>query len=214
MCATWNLTPIIILDLITLIIFCEHWKLRNASFYNFLTYLVTSSFLCPTILGVMFSDISNFCSSLSMRDQFSHQYITQQVTLNSCTEWSKNHATHIKIFIDNCNSVQLDWINKHTVSLWLYKSTRRSRHVVICSRQSVSCLRTVEVQGCLFHKCTDCSLSSTTWHLVLTSLARMRLGIHFPILLCQKNRQYLVWWTVSETQEACRTETVPIDLRC
>jgi hypothetical protein len=42
----------------------------------------------------------------------------------------------------------------------------------------------------------------------------MSLGIHFPILLCQTNRQYRVWWTVSVTQEACRTETVPVDLRC
>jgi hypothetical protein len=29
----------------------------------------------------------------------------------------------------------------------------------------------------------------------------MSLGIHFPILLCQTNRQYLVWWTVSVTQK-------------
>jgi hypothetical protein len=42
----------------------------------------------------------------------------------------------------------------------------------------------------------------------------MSVGIHFRILLCQTNRQYLVWWTVSVTQEACRTETVPVDLRC
>jgi hypothetical protein len=38
--------------------------------------------------------------------------------------------------------------------------------------------------------------------------------MHFPILLCQTNRQYLVWGTVSVRQEACRTETVPVDLRC
>jgi hypothetical protein len=65
------------------------------------------------------------------------------------TEWSKSQATHIKIFIDGCNSIQLDWVNKHTISLWLYKSPCRSRHVVTCSSQSVSCLSTVEVQGCL-----------------------------------------------------------------
>jgi hypothetical protein len=98
--------------------------------------------------------------------------------------------------------------------MWLYKSPRRSRHVVTCSRQSVSCLQTVEVQGCLFNKCNECSVLNTNWHLVLTKLARMSWGIHFPILLFQTNRQYLVWWTVSVTQEACRTETVPVDLRC
>jgi hypothetical protein len=116
------------------------------------------------------------------------------------TEWSKSHATHIKIFIHGCDSIQFDWINKHAMSLWLYKNPRRSCHVVTCSRQSVSCLQTVEVQGCIFHKCNKCSLYAT-WHLVLTLLARMSLGVHFPILLCQTNRQYLVWWTVSVTQE-------------
>jgi hypothetical protein len=82
--------------------------------------------------------------------------------------WSKSHATHIKICIDGCNSIQFDGISKHTISLWLYKSPRRSRHVITCSRQSVNCLQTVEVQGCLFHKCNECSLSNTAWHLVLT----------------------------------------------
>jgi hypothetical protein len=96
----------------------------------------------------------------------------------------------------------------NTVSLWLYKkSPRRWRHVLTCSRQSVSCLQTVEVEGCLFHKCNTCSLSNTTWHLILTKLARMSLEIHFPVLLCQTNRHYLAWWTVSVTQEACRMET-------
>jgi hypothetical protein len=82
-----------------------------------------------------------------------------------------------------------------------YKSPRRSRHAVTCSRQTVSCFSTAEVQGCLFHNCNERSLSNTTWHLVLTQLARMSLGIHFPILLCQTNQQYLVWCTVSVTQE-------------
>jgi hypothetical protein len=30
---------------------------------------------------------------------------------------SKSHATHIKIFIDGCNSIQFDCINKHIISL-------------------------------------------------------------------------------------------------
>jgi hypothetical protein len=84
------------------------------------------------------------------------------------TGWLKSHATHIKIFIDSCNSIQFDWINKHTILPWLYKSPCRSRHVVTCSRQSISCLQTVKVQGCLFHKCNECSLLNTTWHLILT----------------------------------------------
>jgi hypothetical protein len=112
-----------------------------------------------------------------------------------CTGWSKSHTTRIKIFINGCNSIQFDWINKHTISLWLYKSPRRSHHVVTCSHQSVGYLKTFKVQGCHFHKC-EYSLSNTTWHLVLTWLVRMSLGIHFLILLCQTNRQYLIWWTV------------------
>jgi hypothetical protein len=35
-----------------------------------------------------------------------------------------------------------------------------------------------------------------------------------PVLLCQTNWQYLIWWTISVTQEACRTQTVPFDLQC
>jgi hypothetical protein len=59
------------------------------------------------------------------------------------------------------------------------------------NKLTISCLvnrlSTVDVQGCLFHKCNECSLLNTTWHLILTSLARMSLGIHFQILLCRKN---------------------------
>jgi hypothetical protein len=66
-----------------------------------------------------------------------------------------------------------------------------SRHVANCSRHSV----------CLFHNCKECSLSNSIWHLVLNLLAKMSFGVHFPIILCQTNRQYLVWWTVSVTQE-------------
>jgi hypothetical protein len=56
----------------------------------------------------------------------------------------------------------------NTISLWLFKSPRRSRHVLTCSHQSVNCLSTVEVKGYLFHKRNECSLSNTTWHLVLS----------------------------------------------
>jgi hypothetical protein len=85
------------------------------------------------------------------------------------TGWLRNHAAHIKIFIDGSNSIQFDWINKHTVSLWLHKSPRRSRHVVTCSRQSVSCLSNSQCNDVFFTSATNgCSLSNTTWHLVLT----------------------------------------------
>jgi hypothetical protein len=88
--------------------------------------------------------------------------VPNSMRMSNNTEWCKSHATYIKIFIDGCSSIQFSWINKHTISLWLYKSPHRSRHVVTYSRQSVSCLSTVEVQGCLFYKCNECSLSNTT----------------------------------------------------
>jgi hypothetical protein len=56
-------------------------------------------------------------------------------TLPSSTGWWKCHATHIKIFTARCNSMQFDWINKHTISPWLYKSPCWSRHVITCSGQ-------------------------------------------------------------------------------
>jgi hypothetical protein len=58
----------------------------------------------------------------------------------SYSEWLKSHAAHNKIFTDAYNSVQLDGVNKHTTSLWLYNSPCSSRHVVTHSRSSVACL--------------------------------------------------------------------------
>jgi hypothetical protein len=36
----------------------------------------------------------------------------------------------------------------------------------------------------------------------------------FPILLCQTNWLYIIWWTISMTQEVCSTDTILIDLQC
>jgi hypothetical protein len=62
-------------------------------------------------------------------------YITHTIPspcLNKIIQDDRSQATHIKIFVDGCNSIQHDWINKHTISLWLYKSPRKWRHVVTC----------------------------------------------------------------------------------
>jgi hypothetical protein len=90
----------------------------------------------------------------------------------------KSHAIRIKIFIDGCSSIKFDWINKHTISPWLYKRPLRSLHVVTCSRQSVSCLETAEVQGCLFHKCNECSMLNTPGISFLLKFPEWGLGIH------------------------------------
>jgi hypothetical protein len=118
----------------------------------------------------------------------------------SSTGWSKSHATHIKIFIDGCNSVQLDWINKHTLSLWLYKSLRTScrnllapvRQLFFNSRSARMSFSQVQRVFIVEHYLTSRSYSS----------CQNEFRDTFPILLCQTCRQYLVWWTVSVTAEA------------
>lgn len=70
------------------------------------------------------------------------------------------------------NSTCFYRINKHTISLWLYKNPRRSRRVVTCFCQSISWSSAVEVRGCV--RCR---------HLVRAWLVRMSLGTHFQILL-------------------------------
>jgi hypothetical protein len=48
----------------------------------------------------------------------------------------KSHTTHYTLF-DGCSSVQVDLINKYTISLWLHNSPDRSCHVT-CLHQSMS----------------------------------------------------------------------------
>jgi hypothetical protein len=84
----------------------------------------------------------------------------------ACIGWSITQPILKYVFMVAIQYNSIGLIN--TTSLWLCKSPRRSPHVVICSSQSVSYQSNVEVQGCLFHKCNECSLSNTTWHLILT----------------------------------------------
>jgi hypothetical protein len=63
------------LELITLIIFGEVYKLRSSSLCSLLQPPATSSLLGPNILfSTLFSNTLNLCSSLSVRDQVSHQH--------------------------------------------------------------------------------------------------------------------------------------------
>jgi hypothetical protein len=45
-------------------------------------------------------------------------------TYHIYTEWSKSHATHIKMFIGGCNSIQFDWINKHNIAVTIQEPTQ------------------------------------------------------------------------------------------
>jgi hypothetical protein len=151
-------------------------------FWRVFLYLFHSLYI--TIVQHVFSGLISWCCLVHEQKLYSkrrkykwyeltycqetgYNIINELTTAVQITGRSKSHANHIKIFIDGCNSIQFNWINKH-ISLWLYKSPRRSRHVVTCLRQSVSCLQSVKVQRFLFHKCNKCSLLNITWHLLLT----------------------------------------------
>jgi hypothetical protein len=107
--------------------------------------------------------------------------------------WSKDHATPVKIFVDGCNLVWLNLINKLIV--------QEPMQVMSCCNLLMSVCRssfTSSLQGCLF--------SHAYWvffeHcLAYCSYLILSLRIHFTIFLCQTDWQYLVWWTVSITVE-------------
>jgi len=69
--------PLIILNLIALIMFCEVYKLWSSSLCSLLQTPAPSSLLGPNfLLCTLFLDTHNLCSSLSVRDQVSHPYKT------------------------------------------------------------------------------------------------------------------------------------------
>jgi hypothetical protein len=68
---------LILLDLIFLIILDEEYKSRNFSLRAFLHFYSTSSLFGPDILlSTLFSNTLSLFSSLNVRDQVSHPYIT------------------------------------------------------------------------------------------------------------------------------------------
>lgn len=90
-----------------------------------------------------------------------------------------------------------------------------TRHDIVYPAGAVSSVvcRQLKWKDVFFYECSECSLLNIMWQLIHTSLAKMTLGIHFPVLLRQTNQQSLVRWTVSVIQEAVRTGTIPVDLQ-
>jgi hypothetical protein len=106
---------------------CQYteWTPEVLTWYSLLITDMTHRSITTCHVTKMINTVSHYV--------YRHSLLYIDVTY---TGWSKSHATDIKIFIGGCISIQFDWINKNTISLWLYKSPRRSRHVVTCSRQS------------------------------------------------------------------------------
>jgi hypothetical protein len=71
-------------------------------------------------------------SKVTWSNNYFRKFCEQAVIIDSILIQGDRKVTQ-PIFIDGCNSVQLDCINKHTISLWLYKNLHKSRHVVTYS---------------------------------------------------------------------------------
>jgi hypothetical protein len=99
------------------------------------------------------------------------------------TGWSKNHEVNINIFTDGCNSTYFNWINEHTIPLWLHNSPRRSCYFVTCWRQSVGWLSTVEVQEYPFHKRFSVHCRTLTGMSFLLNLPELVYGYIYRVSL-------------------------------
>jgi len=74
---TLHVTHLILLDLITLIIFCEAYNLWSSSLCSLLQPAVTFSLLGPnSLLNTLLSNTHSLFSILSVRDRVAHPYKT------------------------------------------------------------------------------------------------------------------------------------------
>jgi hypothetical protein len=97
-------------------------------------------------------------------------------------------------------AIQFDWINKHTLLLWLYNSPYRSHTLGTCSFQSVRHLST-GMQGCLY---TNTMMFTDEHYLAFPSYITRQNEFRdtFPISPVP-TKQYLIWRSIPMTQELC-----------
>jgi hypothetical protein len=80
--------------------------------------------------------------------------------------------------------------------LWLYKKPTQvtPRWNLLAPVRQLSS-NSLKCKGVFFTSATSVHCRTLPGISFLT--CQSELGIHYPILLCQTNRQYLIWWTVS-----------------
>jgi hypothetical protein len=148
----------IILDLITLNNI--RWRVEVIKFFT-----VQSSPSSCYFLFVQYKYCSQHpgLKTPSIYDGCSTSNIQECVTLIQ-SEWKVTQPTFKYLLMV---AIQYNLIGLINTQYRCDYTTALAGHTVTCSCQSISCLSTVEMQGCLFHRCNKSSLSNTTWHLVL-----------------------------------------------
>lgn len=104
-------------------------------------------------------------------------------------EVSKNASWLLCYWVNKCTGWSESLISKHLLSIKIQYSLIELIKLIYCKLFAPVCQLYWNSQSprCLFHKCSECLLSNTTWHLVFNELCLSdfrnmfpRLENHFP----------------------------------